>query len=62
MAADAESENIDTLLAGGLLNGIQSCQRAVSHVVIETLVGQFLVRVDPGHDEDRVPLINSNAL
>ena len=55
-AADAVADDVDLLDARLALDGIGGRQDALLHVVLEGLVREALVRVDPGHDEHRETL------
>ena len=54
----AVTQRIDLVLASGLFDGIQRRQRPVLEIVVESLVGHLLVRIDPGHQKHREPLIH----
>ena len=55
-AAHAIAHGRDLPLPGGLLDGVEGGENALVHIVLEALLRLPLVRIDPGHDEDREPL------
>ena len=55
-AADAIADDVDLALTGRLFDRFERRQRTLDHVVVEALVGEGAVRVDPGDDENRVSL------
>ena len=58
-AAEAVADRSDLALAGRLLDRVERRQRTLQHVVLERLVAELLVRVDPGQDEDGVALVDA---
>ena len=58
-AADAVADGVDLALAGRLLDDIQRLDHAVAGIILERLLRQMLVRIDPGDDEHRQPLVDA---
>ena len=57
-AAEAVADDVDLALAGRLGSIASSAARiALEHVVLEALLGELLVRIDPGDHEHRVALL-----
>ena len=58
-AADAIAEHVDLLDAGLALHGVgRASSKPFDHVVLEGLVRELGVRVDPGHEEHREALVD----
>ena len=57
-AAEAVAERVDLALAGRLLDRVERRERALLHVVVEVLVREALVGVDPRDHEHRVALVD----
>ena len=55
-SAQAVADDVGLALAGGLLDRVERGERALQHVVVEGLVREALVRIDPGDHEHRVTL------
>ena len=60
-AAQAIADQIDLLLARGLLDGVQGGERPLDHVVLEALAGELLVGIDPGDHEDGLAFAHGPA-
>ena len=58
-AADAIADGVDLGLAGRLLDGVERGERALAHVVLEALVAELRVRIDPGDAEHREALVDA---
>ena len=56
-AADAVADRSHVFLAGRSFDCGQGRQDAFRHIVVETLVPQRLVRINPGHQEDGIALL-----
>ena len=55
-AAQAVADGVDLALAGRLLDRVERGEIALRHVVVEALLGEPLVRVDPADHEHGVAL------
>ena len=58
-AANAVAGGMDLHLARHLFDDVHRGQRALLHVVVEGLLAEFLVRIDPGDHEHRDALIDA---
>ena len=60
-SAKTISDAIHRTLVSGFFDCRHRRDRALEHIVLEALVSQACVRIDPGDDEDRVPLFDTPA-
>ena len=58
-AADAVAGGVDLHLARHLLDDVHRGERAFLHVVVEGLLAEFLVGIDPGDHEHRDALVDA---
>ena len=58
-AADAIAGGVDLHLARHLLDDVHRGERALLHVVVERLLAEFLVRIDPGDHEHGDALVDA---
>ena len=58
-AADAIAGGMDLHLAGHLLDDVHRGERTFLHVVVQGLLAEFLVRIDPGDHEHRDALVDA---
>ena len=58
-AADAIADRVHLVLAGRLLDHVERRERTLAHVILEGLLRQPRIRVDPGDAENRQSLVDA---